>query len=511
LWCQASLGEHTDATFVVDGGVEIHAHKAVLAANVPAIRHILVEGDIVVLAYEYAAESVVADLKKVYLEGKTDDSCRFEVLSSLLSCDCIDCCGARCANAEMDGVETMVFNIVSDNVSDVTSGYLAGPEILLPMEDVVVSPETSSNKVVKLSALKRKRKRPPPTVHQLFEIVAEKKHQTTDVLVEKHERNMLAASKTTATANPHGNLQKFEENETAEEGDISYKHIATIQANAAASNSPHCEFCSKLIPPAQMKAHVATHFPNQWKMECVVCKLVFSHQKSFDKHNLTTHGTTIPMVAPLSSSDKLPTKKRGGIKCHLCVGTENRAMRYGTSEELSVHHSKAHYEMDYICDICSEVTVHWSLYEKHLRDHVTDNACPFCGKTFRVVQLKRKKEGEEEATVQGSRLSCFPHLYLHMDPAYFRFKCDFCDDKFYSAIKKQEHENQQHTGNKSQFVCEICDKGFTTSARRAVHKRTAHRMKTADKDPYLPLYHNLKTSGGGAGKKKKKNSLQRKL
>ena len=227
LWCQASLGEHADVTFVVDGGVEIHAHKAVLAANVPALRHILVEGDIVVLAYEYSAQSVVADLKKVYLEGKTDDSCRFEVLSSLLSCDCRDCCGAICANAKMDGVETMVFNLVSDNVSDVTSGYLAGPEILLPVEDVIVSPETSSGKVVKLSALKRKRKRPPPTVHQLFEIVTEKKLQTTDVLVQTHEKNMLAVLKTTATANPQGNLQKCEENETAEEGDISYQHIST--------------------------------------------------------------------------------------------------------------------------------------------------------------------------------------------------------------------------------------------------------------------------------------------
>ena len=154
--------------------------------------------------------------------------------------------------------------------------------------------------------------------------------------------------------------------------------------------------------------------------------------------------------------------------------------RYGNQEELSAHHVKAHYEMDYRCDICSVVTVHWSLYEKHLRDHCVGDACPFCGKAFRQLDITRRetnKEGEEIFVKKNrKKLGCFPHLYLHMDPSYYRFKCDYCGDKFYSLTKKQEHENQSHTGN-TQFVCEVCQKGFTTSARRAIHKRTHHKKR----------------------------------
>jgi len=222
-----------------------------------------------------------------------------------------------------------------------------------------------------------------------------------------------------------------------------------------------CDICSKVLPSGQMQAHTATHFPNQWKMECEPCKLVFSSRSSFDKHNLNVHGTSISVQQTVNKQSQ---KKVKGLRCHLCIGGK---IRYGTEEELSAHHTAAHYERNYPCDLCSKVTVHWSLFEAHLKSHTRvdaagEESCPFCDKPF-----------NHRLDAGPKTYKYFPHLYLHMDPQLYRFKCNFCDDRFYARIKQQEHENVVHTG-KAQFVCELCKEGFATSARRAMHKRTHH-------------------------------------
>ena len=135
---------------------------------------------------------------------------------------------------------------------------------------------------------------------------------------------------------------------------------------------------------------------------------------------------------------------------------------------MEAHHRDDHYERDYPCDLCSKITVHWSLFEAHLRSHTRINsvgqeACPFCDKPFN----HRLDSGNKS-------YKYFPHLYVHMDPKLYRFKCSYCDERFYARIKQQEHENVVHTGNCEQFVCEVCDEGFATSARRAIHKRMHH-------------------------------------
>ena len=203
------------------------------------------------------------------------------------------------------------------------------------------------------------------------------------------------------------------------------------------------ELYDRQVLGSKMKSPLVSNNPQEFRHNCGKCKRSYKYATLLEKHFAQKHFTL--------------------LKCKQCPDTSNG---FESVEKLKEHARDQHFEQDYFCKLCEDVSPTFVHHELHLREHIRTDPitglryCPFC---------------EKELTTKR-RDHAYTHLLIHIDPEYYRFQCSYCDQRFYSYNKQREHENVSHTGALS-YVCSLCNRGFCTSARRAVHKKNCKGPK----------------------------------
>ena len=404
LWSLRLDAIHTDIVIIAKHGLQVCAHKAILAHKHPGMKAALTDDTDVVIAPDFNSEDILADLELMYLDQGLNDSPEFRVFSS------------NCQKEK-------VLSVVVTNV------------------------ESSGHKIVRLSAInkkKRKLKLEEPKI----------KEPSPDMVDEP--------------------IVKF----LCVKDDKNYKGCAI-----------ECPNCWKPFDSdSELLDHLGADHPSL--TSCGECGSWILKSK-MDRHLVVAHGISVtskePHVGPKRMRGKSVKKSRH--KCHNCPRdflSKERMMNhflkrharrfkckqcpkdvksFGTDEKLFIHVRETHFERDYNCDICEVVMPTYYYFKKHLLSHMVNGKngtviCPYCYK---------------DVTAKSNHADRYTsHMLTHVRPDYFPFQCSYCPMKLVSSSKLKEHENIEHTGDCS-YICVYCERGFQTSARRAVHYRSCKK------------------------------------
>jgi len=470
LWKQREAGDLTDLVIYGQAGCAVKGHKALLAFNHAALGAAFAdraagaqEEDVtVIIAPDFDESVILKDLEKAYLMFSPETEIDF---------DLFDCVGDRrklvtTEVEETSSTATVVLPAMPTLPSMTTATVLPpnhhqsvhhqeSPQsnMFFKTDQIIVKKsQESSHRMVRLSALKRKKKAveleqvPLGTLNQNmikchlcdWKCLEEKQLETHHFKVHEPMANCIMCGEQVKVSMLGKHTSgHFDDKVTAAQNSAAKKRRKMAGANDE-NEDKLCEICDKVFPIAEFSGHAMTHAPNKWNFGCQECDLVFKDDRSLKNHQAKKHETQ-----------------------HKCDQCPKDMPGFGTAEKLEDHVTKCHSEGSFICDLCEHVSPTYKYFEKHMKTHIkTDEVtgrlyCQFCSKE--IMRTKNKSKP-------------FGHMFTHINPEYFQHQCSFCDQKFYSGTKKREHENVYHTG-KLDWVCPLCGEGFQTSARRAVHKQ----------------------------------------
>lgn len=167
--------------------------------------------------------------------------------------------------------------------------------------------------------------------------------------------------------------------------------------------------------------------------KCETCDKTYKSRTEWRRHYLRSHGIKM---------EKLDKK----TECSVCHHTFQSWKILRDHQRESGHYAKE------TCEHCQK-TFSRSYMSEHLRTHTGEQPllCTTCGKHF-WVQSIFKKHSERCANMEK------------------KFKCSYCDRRFYGTFPLKVHE-RIHTKEKP-YVCETCGKAFRLKSKLTIHQNT---------------------------------------
>ncbi len=234
-------------------------------------------------------------------------------------------------------------------------------------------------------------------------------------------------------------------------------------------------------------SHEATH--EEGKFICNQCGQKFHRQIHLDSHMLSH-----------SLPDRTPNPDR--IKCPNpdCNST------FTCVDSLKMHIKTQHESQtkNYICDFimpngqpCGKAFYTSSNLKEHKLSH--SDAKPFkctyegCNKTYKTKKdltrhiREKHTEKPDEFTCDfiengqpcGKKFTSQNGLTRHIKTVHTQertYKCNYCDELFYTASERNVHENRWHNEEGRKYNCRLegCNESFYSSSDRNRHERTVH-------------------------------------
>lgn len=139
------------------------------------------------------------------------------------------------------------------------------------------------------------------------------------------------------------------------------------------------------------------------------------------------------------------------LTCCMCPNTFDKFQKLR-------QHMNIHYR-NYICEKCDLGFVTMVSLKHHSEAHkVGTFNCTFCEKIFDT--LRKKKSHEATAHIKG----------------YFSSKCGYCNERFISNQRKDEHLAEVH-GISHVFKCRACDRIFKSKKSLTTHTKRDHLLE----------------------------------
>ncbi|KAJ8954060.1 hypothetical protein NQ318_004365 [Aromia moschata] len=99
--------------------------------------------------------------------------------------------------------------------------------------------------------------------------------------------------------------------------------------------------------------------------------------------------------------------------------------------------------------------------------------------------VMERRESRPKIVLKHKCVSCHKRFstkgdlneHLKCCKKYVMFKCEVCDSKFSSLVRKQHHMRMKHTGKSSEIKCEVCDQVFKNHNAKSYHKLTRHNTE----------------------------------
>ena len=241
-----------------------------------------------------------------------------------------------------------------------------------------------------------------------------------------------------------------------------------------------CELCGKSFA---LKSTLSTHKRKcqEETYKCVHCEVIFSSKSALRRHKDLAHKTNI-------------------YQCKLCE------YQTGSTSNLSYHKTKEHSDKRYKCGICDKENVSLGNMQQHFKNnHPLDELniisphepmalkkkeekiynCDKCDyNSYKTQKLKlHKMEVHAEkylsctkcTHLSRSKTGFRHHLRNKHNEFLFSINCEFCDEKFVTKSKKNDHIEINHQINVR--VCVPCDFKTYVPARMENHKTKYHREK----------------------------------
>ncbi|XP_045502035.1 zinc finger protein 93-like [Colias croceus] len=124
-------------------------------------------------------------------------------------------------------------------------------------------------------------------------------------------------------------------------------------------------------------------------------------------------------------------------------------------------HMNAHYN-NYICYECGDTFVASSRLEKHVQVHSKGKfPCDECGKVFSLQKYRVKHTN-----------------LVHRQNV---LKCQFCPEKFSTAVLRQLHHVEKHKDQIKEYTCEFCGTVFNYKPKFIKHLQRKHSIEKNNK------------------------------
>ena len=264
----------------------------------------------------------------------------------------------------------------------------------------------------------------------------------------------------------------------------------------ATGEQPGCLQCGLVFESYEdQEIHVQKHlsdvsrdFPKIIRCELCITRKVCTKYESYEKHLKKCHKRIKCPRCYLILANMKHVCKPSPFSCKLCH------KNIESEEEWMVHQRNKHYTFN--CIYCNKFFISKDEQEKHQEtclkqlnpklksidnnlEDVQGEAfyCDYCDAVTSSVQLllchlKIKHFEGRKCLICNMIINTtgMTHVWIHLKEEYWRYKCRFCDRRFISKTKKREHENSAHTGDRP-LKCKYCNAHFALSSHRAKHQR----------------------------------------
>ena len=202
-----------------------------------------------------------------------------------------------------------------------------------------------------------------------------------------------------------------------------------------------CEVCGKSVKADRLEKHMKIAHDDyvitekHLRKNCEQCGETFNNPLDFENH----------LHLCLKNLKEFP--------CKFCD------TKWVSHLSLELHLASEHKKLVSACDICGHTANFWSksditLHKKRVHEKKHDHICHLCGKTF-FSQSKLQE-----------------HLGCKHGEGEPKYKCDICDNKYWTATNLATHKESAHSD--AIYPCELCDKTFKVKNYLQTHIRIVH-------------------------------------
>lgn len=226
--------------------------------------------------------------------------------------------------------------------------------------------------------------------------------------------------------------------------------------------SLHCQECNESFEKITVfNKHLGMHDPAK-RLKCSVCPLRFRKTSAKVRHESARHGLHLENQQQSTAKDK--TKK------HQCPQCE-KAFLY--ISELRRHEKFKHQGVAIArCEICDKTFASERNLTRHLKLHRGDEKPPSL--TTRTTSEIRCNLCLMACTASKDMVT---HLkQCHPDAEFETFPCQHCDDVFFSAASRANHNNI----HSDIYGCDICGKRHYSKLMLQRHRHAKHAIPMND-------------------------------
>ncbi|KAL2084339.1 hypothetical protein ACEWY4_019857 [Coilia grayii] len=207
---------------------------------------------------------------------------------------------------------------------------------------------------------------------------------------------------------------------------------------------------------------------SQLSLQCLECHIIFSDDKSKQRHLKSTHPAEYEQCMlgdslfacyvcdrHFANSTELMAhqrahKEKQPFKCILCGAAFNRL------SQLTNHKRVHSNSLGYKCSDCNRLFKTLTLLKYHKRTHTGEKpyVCKECGKRFsmpKALQKHLETHNQDEGEENSNQTNTSPKAKKQRSngPSERKFSCSHCKAMFKTMKTQLHHLNQKHTANKN--------------------------------------------------------------